>query len=552
MEEKRIIDVKEEITLQEAKKLYRDMKDNKVVSNIDSFVSLKNVNKVYPNGAQAVFDFNLDIKKNEFVVLVGPSGCGKSTTLRMIGGLEDITKGDLYIDGVLSNYLPSKDRAIAMVFQNYALYPQMTVYENIAFGLKIKHLPKDEIKKRVFDAAKILGLGPYLDRFPKQLSGGQMQRVALGRAIVRDAKLFLFDEPLSNLDAKLRVTMRSEIVKIHEKIGATSIYVTHDQIEAMTMASKIVIMNKGWIQQIGTPEEIYNDPHNLFVATFIGTPPMNIVSAENVEKKIFINNNLYFDISIEENKKQELFYKNKYELFSEYKSIIDSPVSSNLKKYINEKTKDILNRTDVSNAISIIMNIKENANNLLSDNKNEVIEIIDSLIEIINNNQSKKSQIKRTINNLINSLNKEDSRLQETVKRIKSSQIFEQGEKEISLINKKKEKTKIDPHQEIIDIVNYYYEEYKKVNNEGKYPIKIGIRPEKITDHECENAFKIDTKIELLELLGSEYNIYSMLGEKNIIVKIDANKKYYSKDNITLYLPFENMYYFDSISGERI
>jgi multiple sugar transport system ATP-binding protein len=240
-----------------------------------AFVSLRHIDKVYDNNVQAVFDFSLDIKKSEFIVLVGPSGCGKSTTLRMIAGLEDITRGELYIDGELCNDKPPKDRNIAMVFQSYALYPHMSVYDNMAFGLKIRHFPKAEIDKRVHEAARILQIEEYLDRRPKALSGGQRQRVALGRAIVRYAKVFLMDEPLSNLDAKLRVQMRSEIVKLHEAINATTIYVTHDQTEAMTMATRIVVMRLGRIQQIGSPKEIYNAPCNLFVAGFIGSPSMN-------------------------------------------------------------------------------------------------------------------------------------------------------------------------------------------------------------------------------------------------------------------------------------
>ena len=243
------------------------------------YVDLRNINKVYPNGVQAVFDFNLDIKEHEFIVLVGPSGCGKSTTLRMIAGLEDITNGDLYIDRVRVNNLSPKDRDIALVFQSYALYPHMTVEENIGFGLKMRRVPKDEIKRKVKEAAQILELEDYLDRKPAELSGGQRQRVALGRAIVRNAKVFLMDEPLSNLDAKLRVQMRSEIVKIHKKINATTVYVTHDQTEAMTMADRIVVMRHGYVQQIGTPSEIYNYPSNKFVAQFIGSPSTNVIKA---------------------------------------------------------------------------------------------------------------------------------------------------------------------------------------------------------------------------------------------------------------------------------
>ena len=240
-------------------------------------VRLVNVNKVYDGGVHAVHDFSIDIADKEFIVFVGPSGCGKSTTLRMIAGLEEISFGDLLIDGKLMNAAAPKDRDIAMVFQSYALYPQMTVYKNMAYALKLRKVPKDEIDKRVREAAKILKLTPYLDRKPRALSGGQRQRVALGRSIVRRPKVFLMDEPLSNLDAKLRVAMRSEIVRIHEEVGATTIYVTHDQIEAMTMASRIVVMKDGFIQQIGEPNELYRNPAHMFVAGFIGTPAMNFL-----------------------------------------------------------------------------------------------------------------------------------------------------------------------------------------------------------------------------------------------------------------------------------
>ena len=260
-------------------------------------VILKNIKKVYPNsepkkkskdsgekkhnlqitdeGVVAVQEFNLDIADREFIVLVGPSGCGKSTTLRMVAGLEEISAGELYIDGKLMNDVAPKDRDIAMVFQDYALYPHMTVYENMAFSLKLKKVPKDEIDRKVREAAEILDITQYLDRKPKALSGGQRQRVAIGRAIVRDPKVFLMDEPLSNLDAKLRNQMRAEIIKLREKIDTTFLYVTHDQVEAMTLGDRIVIMRDGFIQQIGTPQEVFNHPANLFVAGFIGTPQMN-------------------------------------------------------------------------------------------------------------------------------------------------------------------------------------------------------------------------------------------------------------------------------------
>ena len=245
-----------------------------------STVKLEHISKKYPNGFEAVKDFNLEIGDKEFIIFVGPSGCGKSTTLRMMAGLEEITGGDLYIDGKRMNDVEPKDREIAMVFQNYALYPHMTVYDNMAFGLKIRKLPKEEIDKKVHEAAKILDLEHLLDRKPKALSGGQRQRVAMGRAIVREPKVFLMDEPLSNLDAKLRVQMRIEISKIHKNLGATIIYVTHDQTEAMTLGTRIVVMKDGVVQQVDTPQNLYNKPCNLFVAGFIGSPQMNFIDAK--------------------------------------------------------------------------------------------------------------------------------------------------------------------------------------------------------------------------------------------------------------------------------
>ena len=239
-------------------------------------VDLNHIYKKYEgNDKYSVNDFDLHIKDKEFIVFVGPSGCGKSTTLRMVAGLEDISKGTLEIDHKVMNNVAPKDRDIAMVFQNYALYPHMSIYDNMAFGLKLRHYKKDEIDKRVKHAADILGLSEYLDKKPSELSGGQRQRVALGRAIVRDAPIFLMDEPLSNLDAKLRVTMRAEIAKLHQNLGTTTIYVTHDQTEAMTLADRVVVMSVGKVQQIGTPLEVYNTPVNMFVAGFIGSPQMN-------------------------------------------------------------------------------------------------------------------------------------------------------------------------------------------------------------------------------------------------------------------------------------
>lgn len=249
-----------------------------------SSVQLKHVCKKYPNGFEAVQDFNLDIEDKEFIIFVGPSGCGKSTTLRMVAGLEDISSGELIIDGKVMNDVEPKDRDIAMVFQSYALYPHMSVYDNMAFSLKLKKTPKDEIDKKVREAARILDLEHLLDRKPRALSGGQRQRVAMGRAIVRSPKVFLMDEPLSNLDAKLRGQMRVEISKLHQRLGSTIIYVTHDQTEAMTLGTRIVVMKDGVVQQIDTPQNLYDHPCNKFVAGFIGSPQMNMITAEAVEE----------------------------------------------------------------------------------------------------------------------------------------------------------------------------------------------------------------------------------------------------------------------------
>ncbi len=266
-------------------------------------LSLRQIGKIYQGGVIGAKDINLEIEDKEFIILVGPSGCGKSTTLRMIAGLEEISEGELYIDGKLVNDVPPKDRDIAMVFQSYALYPHMTVFDNMAFGLKLRKLPKDVINEKVHEAAKILDIEHLLDRKPKALSGGQRQRVALGRAIVREPKVFLMDEPLSNLDAKLRVQMRSEIGKLHKKLGTTVVYVTHDQTEAMTMGTRIAVMKDGYLQQCASPTELYDNPVNIFVAGFIGSPQMNFINATLVKEgeDVLLNGN-GFSVKLPEGK----------------------------------------------------------------------------------------------------------------------------------------------------------------------------------------------------------------------------------------------------------
>jgi multiple sugar transport system ATP-binding protein len=302
-----------------------------------SEVVLKNVSKIYEGSNKVVTDADFKVEDKEFVVLVGPSGCGKTTTLRMIAGLEEITSGEIFIDGKIVNNLPPKDRDIAMVFQNYALYPHMTVFENMAFGLKLKKVDKKEINIRVNEAAKILGLENYLDRKPKALSGGQRQRVALGRAIVRKPKVFLFDEPLSNLDAKLRVQMRTEISKLHKQLGATMIYVTHDQTEAMTMGDRIVVMKDGIVQQINTPIKLYKYPVNKFVAGFIGSPAMNFIAGSIVK-----STGLQFKSTSEK-----------------LKVNLSEEISTRLEKYSNKKIwlgirpEDIYDEVDLLNSVSV-------------------------------------------------------------------------------------------------------------------------------------------------------------------------------------------------------
>jgi len=306
------------LTLKNIKKVYPhngdDAKKQKKKKKKGEEQPEKKVNlQITAEGVVAVQEFSLDIKDKEFIVLVGPSGCGKSTTLRMVAGLEDITGGELYIGDKLVNDVPPKDRDIAMVFQNYALYPHMTVYDNIAFALKLRHTPKDIIDKKVKEAAEILDITQYLGRKPKALSGGQRQRVAIGRAIVREPQVLLMDEPLSNLDAKLRNQMRAEIIKLRERINTTFIYVTHDQTEAMTLGDRIVIMKDGFIQQIGTPQEAFNHPYNLFVAEFIGSPKMNIFNAElvKVDGKYAVDLDGYQVVLSDE--KQEKLAKNNVE-----------------------------------------------------------------------------------------------------------------------------------------------------------------------------------------------------------------------------------------------
>ncbi len=475
--------------------------------NIDSYISLKNINKVYPNGFQAVYDFNLEIKPKEFIVFVGPSGCGKSTTLRMIAGLEDITAGDLYIDQIYSNNLTPKDRDIAMVFQNYALYPHMTVYDNMAFGLKMRHIPSDEIDRRVKEAAEILDLTQLLDRKPSQLSGGQMQRVALGRTIVRKAKAFLMDEPLSNLDAKLRVTMRSEIIKLHQRLNTTSIYVTHDQTEAMTMATRIVVMNKGHVQQIGEPEIIYNHPSNLFVATFIGTPAMNILPAHYQNGVISFSDGFEIELPKERVDLITNFFKTEIDTLKARLNNIDFEIE--LLPHTIEKGKKFDDDEE--------------------EDKNKEVHEFDSDEEraIKAHNAVSKAVLKGS-------------------NQFKLKNLFKK--KELPTFEELKE-TKIKEINELIA-------NYEKCLEVG-FDCKFGIRPEhvdlsknKALFEHASNPFNLE--IEIAELLGNEYYIHSTLFKKEFVSRITNDKVLKQGETLELVINLDRIHIFDNYSDKCI
>lgn len=498
-------------------------------------ISLQHVNKIYPNHVQAVYDFNLNVKEHEFIVFVGPSGCGKSTTLRMIAGLEDITAGDLYISGKHANDLLPKERDIAMVFQNYALYPNMNVYDNLAFALRVRKIPEplldkngnqvlkineekiktinakiktiksdkellesikderiaqyqkqideikanpepafkfrsmteDEVEEKVMKIAKTLELEDYLDRKPAALSGGQRQRVALGRAIVRDANVFLMDEPLSNLDAKLRVQMRGEIVKLHKSINATTIYVTHDQIEAMTMADRIVVMKKGYVQQIGTPKEIYNNPANIFVATFIGSPAMNIIECRYKNGTLIFEDGSTIEISEERRKAHDEFYEAELKDYIEEYEYVSKQYETRLEELKSDK-KGKFNTEDLT------------------------VLLTDSLLYAF-------------------------SRSKEEVK-------------------------------EKIDELSNYKEEHS---------IFFGIRPEDIVSGEAKTLVHnkiegIKLNIELAELLGNEYYIHTKFGNKDIVAKAGVNQNLENGNVLEAIFNDDNIHIFDKTTEKLI
>ena len=546
--------MEKKVTKKEARRIWNESGRRVVDETVDGFVVLKDMNKVYDNHVQAVFDFNLSVSQNEFIVLVGPSGCGKSTTLRMIAGLEEITSGYLYIDKVLSNYLESKDRDIAMVFQSYALYPNMNVYDNIGFGLKARHVPKEVIREKVFEAAKILDLGPYLDRKPRELSGGQMQRVALGRAIVRNAKLFLMDEPLSNLDAKLRVQMRSEIVRLHRRINATTIYVTHDQTEAMTMADRIVVMNKGIVQQIGSPMEIYNDPANVFVATFIGNPPMNVFSADISAGRLSIGGG-------------------EIELPSVYEQYV---------RHIGERRaffEDFSRKADLTQENELIAEAGRLAAAVRKLPAEELASRIGALCDRLEALSARKgflrfgkeqravleedvsgrdlSSVRQDLNDIVSELQNTGLQIAGILKKCDSAGEFRFKEKMPDPGTGKEKKTHEKPislEERNRQMIERYLAAYSAP--EAQREAIIGIRPEDVhlSDRfDGNKSASVRVKAAFVELLGSEYCIYIDLpGGGKLIMKTGLESVIRTGDEIEICFNMDKLRVFDKISGVRV
>ena len=530
-----------------ARKGFEDSKKVKVAPP-ESIISLQNVNKIYPNLVQAVFDFNLEVKDKEFIVFVGPSGCGKSTTLRMIAGLEDITAGDLYIDRRYANDMLPKKRNISMVFQSYALYPNMTVRENLAFGLKIKHMKKEEINERVEKAAKTLEIYDYLDRKPSALSGGQRQRVALGRAIVKASPVFLMDEPLSNLDAKLRVQMRSEIVSLHKKVGSTTIYVTHDQTEAMTMADRIVVMSKGRVQQIGTPDEVYSRPNNLFVATFIGAPAMNIVDATYKKGGLLFEDKYNIPLSAERVNAVEGFVKAQITKYNDLIKQTEESIEDRI-KYITFKSvryeKDALNRLDKNysakeNLIRInISNLEKAIADGDYDGTREGVAELNKRLEVLASAREKELAL---INNRVAMFRAQEASFQNQDN--PKIQAYIDRDEEIAVYN--------------TDIANYkdklaYYE---KALKEGELAVKFGIRPEDIYCFSAKERAEVGTKefnsdLTFVELLGYEYYLYFIFNGEKFIAKA-SNGKYRFESGVNEKFNFDvdKIHAFDAMSEE--
>ena len=535
-------DKTKKIQLKKAEKRHIEMAENQLINRRlvktapdGVCISFQHINKIYPNHKQAVFDFNLDIKEKEFIVFVGPSGCGKSTTLRMLAGLEDITYGDLYIDGKYANDLMPKERDVAMVFQNYALYPNMTVYDNMAFSLAARRFDKEEIDRRVRHAAEILEIADYLDVKPANLSGGQRQRVALGRAIVRNPKVFLMDEPLSNLDAKLRVQMRSEIVKLHNSVGATTVYVTHDQTEAMTMASRIVVMKDGVVQQIGTPEEIYNKPSNVFVAKFIGSPAMNVVDCVVEGDNILLPNGL--EIPLNKMQKQAIsdFYDS---AIVEYTNKI-----SQIEKEIADRKYELTH----PDYVKAVLDFERQRSKLSA----KITRLTDKL------HRAKQSERQETI-----------VRLQEEIQHcreafVKLTENFESvaAVGDFAEIVPKNYQTLLETDDYLaiynadLENLRQGLEYFRNAAAGPKYMLKFGIRPEEMyrDGSACSSVSdEFVASVSVSELLGHECYVHFYMGKDDFIAKINVDKHLAVGEGVPLRMDLRYIRLFDPYSEKAI
>ncbi len=531
-----------------AKKGYLDSQKVKIAPQ-NYIISLQNIQKIYPNYVQAVYDFNLDIKDREFIVFVGPSGCGKSTTLRMIAGLEDITAGDLYMNHRYSNDLEPKKRNISMVFQSYALYPNMTVRENLSFGLKIQHARKEEIKEKVEQVAETLQLSDYLDRKPSALSGGQRQRVALGRALVKASPIFLMDEPLSNLDAKLRVQMRSEIVSLHKKVGATTIYVTHDQTEAMTMADRIVVMSKGRIQQIGTPEEVYSTPNNLFVATFIGSPAMNITDAMIHDGKIIFEDKSTLPLTEERKKMVEDFIHAQICHYEKAMEDVQESIEKR-KKYLTNKAERY--RSDAFDAMERKYAKKENVLRINIANLKKAYDDGD-----VDGTKEGAMELQKKLDMVLENKEKECVKIEEKYQMLleKNSMVSEKEKSKMEMNVKKDEEMAVYHHQ--LENFERKIRLYQKALETKALKVKFGIRPEDIKalsneeNHSLKSHFV--SKISLVELLGYEYYLYFDFHQTRFIAKANHGKyRFQAELEEKFHFDEEKIHLFDEESELRI
>lgn len=532
------------IQLKKAEKIHLDMVDRQILnkklvkkSPDGVCISFQHINKIYPNHTQAVFDFNLDIKEKEFIVFVGPSGCGKSTTLRMLAGLEEITYGDLYIDGKYANELMPKERDVAMVFQNYALYPNMSVYDNMAFSLQARRFDKNEIDVRVREAAKILEIEQYLGEKPANLSGGQRQRVALGRAIVRNAKVFLMDEPLSNLDAKLRVQMRSEIVKLHNRVGATTVYVTHDQTEAMTMAGRIVVMRGGYVQQIGAPKEIYDNPANIFVARFIGNPAMNVIGCTLQDDTVTLSNGFTVKLSEGQVRAVQNFFALKLKQTEE--EILSA------EKEIEERIYELTHPGYVREVLRA-----DKEKNARAKKANRLSERLKKI---------KRSGSDADISALTEELEAARASLAEFIAgeegRIRGTDYPEVLPKNHEAVFENDDYLMI--YRRDLEKLKERRGHYLAVSLGESYTLKFGIRPEEIFESEnciSKDAMSDDFEVSaaVAELLGREYFVHFYIGESDVVAKISTERQLVCGSGLKLCMDLRHMHLFDPMSEERI